>query len=340
MTLHSTPLTRRGLLLTGAAFGAGILAGCTSTPPEEASTPAPTDAAPDRTGPPATGVRAQSGRYGVGVYNTRQVVDELVWIDENVQPLEGEHKRVLITGSTAGAGQLAAAYLLKRGHTVVAHARNDQRAADVRRDLPALKDVVTGDLRDLDQTRALAGQINALSEFDVIIHNAGEYGLPDGELLNSNSLSPYLLTALVSPPHQLSYLTSDQHLGGSLRLNEVRSGGGIGYGDSKLHMAMIATAAARLWPHRQVNAVAPGWIPTLMGFHNGNTTTPDSLRDGYMTQVWLAEGAEPGSDVTGEFLFHQHVETRVNALVRDREAQDRLLAAYTDQTGVAFPAAN
>jgi hypothetical protein len=37
-------------------------------------------------------------------------------------------------------------------------------------------------------------QINALKPFDVIIHNAGEYGLSDPEILNANSLSPYLLT--------------------------------------------------------------------------------------------------------------------------------------------------
>ncbi|MCK1690230.1 hypothetical protein [Bradyrhizobium sp. 145] len=88
------------------------------------------------------------------MYNTQEVADELVYIGENVQPLDGEPKRVLITGSTAGAGQLAAAYLLKRGHTVVAHARNAQRAADVRRDLPGLEEVIIGDLRHLDQTRA------------------------------------------------------------------------------------------------------------------------------------------------------------------------------------------
>ncbi|MFJ5698704.1 SDR family NAD(P)-dependent oxidoreductase [Arthrobacter sp. NPDC093139] len=338
MKPNTTPLTRRGLLLTGAALGAVALAACNSAPPREAATPAPAGPAPDRTESSGNAVRAQGGLYGVRLYNTRQVADELVWIDENVQPLNGDTKRILITGSTAGAGQLAAAHLLKRGHRVVAHARNEQRAADVRRDLPGLEDVVAGDLLDLDQTRALAEQINALGEFDVIVHNAGEYGLPDGDLLNSNSLSPYLLTALVTPPRQLSYLTSDLHLGGDLRLDEVRSGGGIGYGDSKLHMAMIATAAARLWPDRQVNAVAPGWIPTLMGFHNGNTSTPDSLRDGYLTQVWLAEGVEPGSDVTGEFLFHQQVETRVNDLVHDTQAQDRLLAVYAEQTGVAFPA--
>lgn len=329
MTLETTTMTRRGLLLSGAVLGAGALTACMGTS-------AGGDARPSAPGASDSDLAPQGDRYGVNVYNTQEVADELVWIDENVQPLDGEHKRVLITGSTAGAGQLAAAHLLARGHTVVAHARDDQRATDVRRDLPGLEDVVTGDLLDLEQTRALAKQINDLGEFNVIIHNAGEYGLSDGDLLNANSLSPYLLTALVTPPRQLSYLSSDLHLSGSLKLDEVRSGRGIGYGDSKLHMAMIATAAARLWPDRQVNAVAPGWIPTLMGFHNGNATTPDSLRGGYMTQVWLAEGLEPGSGVTGEFLFHQRVETSVNALVHDAAAQDRLLAAYADHTGVAL----
>lgn len=326
MTHERTGLTRRGILLAAAVLGAGALAACTSTPQQGGQTPDPS--APTPGGSRSDGaLAAQGGLYGVGVYNTQEVADELRWIDGNVQPLDGgQTKRILITGSTGGVGQLAAAYLLKRGHFVVAHARNDQRAADVRRDL-----------LDLEQTRVLAEQINALGGFDVIVHNAGEYGLSDAELLNANSLSPYLLTALVTPPQQLSYLSSDQHLGGDLKLDEARTGGGITYSDSKLHMAMIATAAARLWPDRQVNAVAPGWIPTLMGFHNGNTTTPDSLREGYMTQVWLAEGIEPGSDVTGECLFHQQVDGRVNDFVHDEEAQDRLLAAYAEQTGVAFP---
>ncbi|MGJ7043334.1 NAD(P)-dependent dehydrogenase (short-subunit alcohol dehydrogenase family) [Shinella sp. BE166] len=269
------------------------------------------------------------------MYNTQEVADELVRIDRNVRPLEGEPKRALITGSTAGAGQLVAAYLLKRGHTVVAHARDAQRAADVRRDLPQLAEVVIGDLRHLDQTRALVEQINALGEFDVIIHNAAEYRSSGPELLNANSLSPYLLTALVTPPKQLSYLSSNQHLDGGLSLEEVRSGGGISYPDSKLHMAMIAMAVARLRPKCRANAVNPGWIPTWMALLDGPYSR-DDLRAGYMTQVWLAEGVEPGSDITGEYLFHQQLETRINDLVHDESAQDQLLAAYAEQSGVTL----
>jgi NAD(P)-dependent dehydrogenase (short-subunit alcohol dehydrogenase family) len=131
----------------------------------------------------------------------------------------------------------------------------------------------------------------------------------------------------------MSYLSSNQHLDGSLNLKEVRSGGGISYPDSKLHMAMIAMAVARLRPKSRANAVNPGWIPTWMALQDGRGAR-DDLRAGYMTQVWLAEGAEPDSDVTGQYLFHREPETRISDLVHDASAQDQLLAAYFEQTGV------
>ncbi|MFD1145998.1 NAD(P)H-binding protein [Saccharothrix hoggarensis] len=163
MTLETTALTRRGLLLTAAAFGVGALPACTSAPQQGTATPAPSRPAPDQR--ETSGDLLPRGElYGVGVYNTQEVADELRWIAENVRPAGGETKRILITGSTGGAGQLAAAHLLKRGHAVVAHARNEQRDADIRRDLPGLEDVVLGDLLDPDQTKAPAEQINALDE--------------------------------------------------------------------------------------------------------------------------------------------------------------------------------
>ncbi len=55
-----------------------------------------------------------------------------------------------------------------------------------------------------------------------------------------------------------------------------------------------------------------------------------------MTQVWLADGTEPGSDITGAFLFHQQVETSVNDLVHDTDSQDQLMAAFVERTGVAL----
>lgn len=311
-------VTRRSLLLSTAVLGAGVLTGCAGSRTD-----------------PAEPNRADTDAYGAGTYNTQEVADELRHIKKNVRRLkEGGNRRILITGSTAGLGQLAAARLLARGHRVVAHARDARRAADVRRDLPGLETVVTGDLRNLDQTRALASQINELGAFDTIIHNAGEYGLTGEEMLNTNSLSPYLLTTLIEAPSHLVYVTSELHLGGNLALEEVRSGGtDVTYDDTKLQVLTLAMAVARRRPDVRVNAVRPGWVPTLMGFHNG-PHAPDDLRGGYMSHVWLAEGITPASRASGEFFFHQKPETAVHRSARSTSAQDDLLSAYEERTGV------
>ncbi|MBQ1115560.1 SDR family NAD(P)-dependent oxidoreductase [Streptomyces sp. C3-3] len=107
--------------------------------------------------------RAAAAGSASGTTNTQEVADELRYIQENVRPLpEKDAKRILVTGSTGGLGQLTAAHLLARGHRVVAHARKDRRAAAVQRDLPGLETVVTGDLKNLDEARRLAARINEL----------------------------------------------------------------------------------------------------------------------------------------------------------------------------------
>jgi hypothetical protein len=70
--------------------GPGSLQQCSAA--GRASATAPTRPAPNRTETSESVVQAQGGLYGVGVYNTQQVADELVWIDENVQPLDGNRK--------------------------------------------------------------------------------------------------------------------------------------------------------------------------------------------------------------------------------------------------------
>jgi hypothetical protein len=134
-----------------------------------------------------------------------------------------------------GLGQLTAAHLLARGGCTAGPA--------------GLEAVVTGDLSNLDETRRLAARINELGAFDVIICNAGEYGVANEENLNADSLSPYVLTSLVNAPQQSVYLTSDLHLGGDLKLGELRTGGTeITCDDSKLQILTLAMAVARRRP--------------------------------------------------------------------------------------------
>ena len=63
--------------------------------------------------------------------------------------------RVLITGSADGLGLMAGAILTGQGHTITLHARNDRRAADAKRELPAAEAVIIGDLTTIAGMRSV-----------------------------------------------------------------------------------------------------------------------------------------------------------------------------------------
>lgn len=81
-------------------------------------------------------------------------------------------------------------------------------------------------------------------------------------------------------------------------------------------------------PDNAIVVGSPAKVVRYVSDATGDTNTPDS----YMTQVRLAEGIEPNSDVTDEFRSHQTVETHVNELVHDAQEQDRLLTSHAEQT--------
>src|SRR3712207_1650493 len=80
--------------------------------------------------------------------------------------------KIFITGSSDGLGLMAAQLLVEQGHSVVLHARNEQRADETRRRLAAAEAVVVGDLSSIRQTLGVAEQANAIGPFDAVIHNA------------------------------------------------------------------------------------------------------------------------------------------------------------------------
>ncbi|RYY54534.1 MAG: SDR family NAD(P)-dependent oxidoreductase, partial [Chitinophagaceae bacterium] len=204
--------------------------------------------------------------------------------------------RIFITGSADGLGQLAAQELIRDGHEVTIHARSKERGEQALKSLPGAKGVLIADLSDIAQTKSLAEQANEAGAFDVVIHNAGVYQTTTENLLNVNTLAPYILTARMNRPKRLIYLSSGMHLSGEPgNINQPS------YADTKLHMVMLAKALARKWPEVYANAVDPGWVPTKMG----GTGAPDDLEQGYQTQVWLATSDEPAAKVSGQYFHHQ-----------------------------------
>jgi len=228
-----------------------------------------------------------------------------------------------VTGSADGLGRGAAEALLDEGHDVVVHVRNERRLDAVHDLLDRGAARVVGDLSDTEQTRSIADQANDLGQMDAVIHNAGV--LNGRDVLPVNVVAPYLLTALITRPGRLVYLSSGMHHHGRARLKEMdwsgrRSTGS--YSDSKLFVTAFTLALARRWPDVYSNAVDPGWVPTRMG----GASATDDLRLGHVTQVWLATSDDPEARTTGGYWFHQRRQQPARA-VADQRFQDELIEA-------------
>jgi NAD(P)-dependent dehydrogenase (short-subunit alcohol dehydrogenase family) len=254
--------------------------------------------------------------------------------------------RVFITGSSDGLGRMAAQLLVEQGHSVVLHARNEQRGQEALSAVPGAEGVVVGDLTSMAQTRRVAEQVNALGAFEAVIHNAGvgyreprrietEDGLP--HVFAVNTLAPYLLTALIRQPKRLVYLSSGLHRSGDASLKDLTWKqrpwqGQQAYADTKLHDVLLAFAIARHWPEVFSNALEPGWVATKMG----GPRAPDDLDAAHRTQVWLAASDDPAAQVTGQYFYHMRPR-QPHPATHDPERQETLLAACQHLSGVDLP---
>jgi NAD(P)-dependent dehydrogenase (short-subunit alcohol dehydrogenase family) len=254
--------------------------------------------------------------------------------------------RIFITGSSEGLGLMAGQLLAEQGHTVVLHARNATRGADVRRALPMAHAVVEGDVSTIAAMRSVAEQANRLGRFEAVIHNVAvgyrqrqrgetDDGLP--LLFAVNVMTPYVLTALMERSARLVYLSSGMHQHASANLDDLRWqtrgwDGSQAYAESKLHDVLLAFAIARRWPAVRSNALEPGWVATRMGGPNA----PDDLDQAHRTQAWLAASDDAGAQVTGKYFFHLR-QRPANPQARDEALQDRLLALCEAYSRVPLP---
>lgn len=228
-------------------------------------------------------------------------------------------------GSAGGPPKLCSATVTR----CIVHTRSAERLAAVESLISRGASAVIGDLADLNQTRAVADQVNRLGPLDAVIHNAGVIRGP--QILSVNVVAPYLLTVLIARPQRLVYLSSDMHQGGRAKVDDLDWSGQrptASYSDSKLLLTAFAMAVARLWPDVYSNAVDPGWVPTRMG----GSGAPDDLRLGHLTQEWLATSNAPEARTSGGYWYHQR-RVEPDTAVHDQRLQEQLVTELATFTG-------
>jgi NAD(P)-dependent dehydrogenase (short-subunit alcohol dehydrogenase family) len=241
---------------------------------------------------------------------------------------------------------MAATKLVKQGHQVVLHARNADRAEDARRELPKAEAIVVGDVETIAGAKDIAAQVNKLGHFDAVIYNAA-VGYRERHLITAdglphvfaiNTLSAYIMTALIARPKRLVYLSSGMHHHADANLDDIlwqkrRWNGSQAYAESKLHDAMLAFAIARRWSDVLSNSLEPGWVPTKMG----GPSAPDDMDQAHLTQAWLAASDDAKAQVTGKYFYHLKG-MNPNPQAKDPTLQDALIGICTEISGVALSA--
>lgn len=202
-------------------------------------------------------------------------------------------KTVLITGATAGIGEVTALELARSGATVVGVGRNPAKCATVADRIRAASgnpDVayLVADLSVKAQVRRLAQELQTkYSRLDVLVNNAGAIYMQRQEsadgielTLALNHLSPFLLTDLLlgmlkaSAPARIVTVSSGAHRMGQINFDDLEGkrqyGGWRAYSQSKLANILFSYELARRLDGSNVtaNALHPGFVASNFALNN------------------------------------------------------------------------
>jgi NAD(P)-dependent dehydrogenase (short-subunit alcohol dehydrogenase family) len=252
--------------------------------------------------------------------------------------------RILITGSTDGFGFEAARQLIERKHEVYLHARNQERAEEVKAKCPGAAGVLIADLTTVTETRKLAEEANAIGgTFDAVILNAGllygpyrktDLGVPASVFVNL--VAPYILAALIKPPKRLIFVASVLHHEARTDLKDIfwlergeqEWNDFQAYCDSKFHVVLLVKAMARRFKN-SVIALHPGYVPTKLA----GKDAPGKMQDGIETYIMLAEG-DYDTSLTGAYFDPKRERVQPHALTADENKQEAIVKACEDLTGL------
>ena len=282
-----------------------------------------------------------------------------------------KNKICLITGATAGIGEVTALKLAEMGATVVGVGRNPARCAVSTariRETTGNSNVefLIADLSSQAQIRALAETFRQkYDRLDVLVNNAGAIFLTrqlsvDGieKTFALNHLGYFLLTHLLMDmlkagvPARIVNVSSAAHMSGEMDFNdiEIRHGysGWRAYARSKLANVLFTYELGRRLNGTGVtaNTLHPGFVATDFAYNNFRGLlwivrpfywlyqkfTAIPQEEGADTMVYLASSSEV-EGVTGKY-FYKRREKRSSPLSYDVGVAKRLWEISWQMTGM------
>ena len=283
-----------------------------------------------------------------------------------------QNQIALVTGATAGIGQVTATELAKMGAHVVILARNAEKAAATQREIKAAAghdhvDVLLADLADLSQVRRAAAEFNAkYPRLDILVNNAGlilgaeRQTSPEGYELGvaTNHLGPFLLTSLLfdklkaSPAARVVNVASTAYRMARPDFTDFQSTRGYGalsvYANTKLYNIMFTQELARrLRAHGignvTANALHPGVVASSFGsgsqglmslFVQLGRPFMISSAKGAETSIFLASAPEVAS-ISGGYFDKKKAQAVKNSFNTPDNAR-RLWEMSEGLTGTSF----
>jgi NAD(P)-dependent dehydrogenase (short-subunit alcohol dehydrogenase family) len=276
-------------------------------------------------------------------------------------------KTCLVTGATAGIGEVTACELARMGARVMLVSRDPQRCADSARRIKektgnSVVEYLSADLSSQAQVRRLAHEIHQHTDrLDVLVNNAGAYFMRRQESEAGiemtwalNHLSYFILTNLLldllkaSAPARIVNVSSDAHRGAKINFNDLQSKRGYSgfpaYGRSKLANILFTFELARRMEGTGVtaNALHPGFVDTRFAKNNGTLVSLGlsviyrffalSPENGARTSLYLA--ASPDVEgVSGQY-FAKERSVRADPAAYDQEAAQRLWQVSAEMAGL------
>ncbi len=212
----------------------------------------------------------------------------------------------LITGATSGIGYVTALELARKGMHVVLHARNPEKAEQVRSDIERSTgngnlDVLLADFTSLDEVRRAAAEFREThGKLDILVNNAGlilgKQRLESAEgyeqTITINHLAPFLLTSRLfdlltrSDDGRIINVASEAHRGASPDFSDFHMkksySGWKAYCNSKLYNIMFTDELARrvgganrsddAAKHISTWSLHPGTVATNFSYSAGGLT--------------------------------------------------------------------